>query len=106
LVGYVDGVSADASADRVRAFRTGLSETGYVEGQNVKGWVDGQYERLPALMADLVRRRVAVIATPAFTPGAVAAKAATTIPAAGQGQTEPSSFVTGTAGLTPIADAG
>jgi putative tryptophan/tyrosine transport system substrate-binding protein len=84
VVGFVHAGSADTSADRVRAFRKGLTETGYVEGQNVTveyHWLDGQFDRLPALMADLVRRRVAVIATPVNTAGSIAAKAATaTIP--------------------------
>jgi len=66
------------------AAAVGLGETGYVEGQNVTveyHWLEGQYDRLPALMADLIRRRVAVIATPVNTPGSIAAKAATaTIP--------------------------
>jgi putative ABC transport system substrate-binding protein len=81
VVGFVSASSADASADRVRAFRKGLSEAGFIEGQNVTveyHGLDGQYDRLPALMADLVRRRVAVIATPASQAAALAAKAATT----------------------------
>ena len=59
----------------------GLNETGTIEGQNATveyHWLEGQYERLPSLMADLVRRRVAVIATPGSNPAALAAKAATT----------------------------
>jgi len=84
VVAFIRGGSADTSVDRVRAFRKGLSETGFVEGQNVTVehyWLDGQFDRLSTLMADLVRRRVAVIATPGPTPPAIAAKAATaTIP--------------------------
>jgi putative tryptophan/tyrosine transport system substrate-binding protein len=67
VVGLVAGGSADASASYAAAFRKGLGETGYVEGQNVTveyHWLEDQYDRLPSLMADLVRRRVAVIATP------------------------------------------
>jgi putative ABC transport system substrate-binding protein len=83
VVGFVTGWPADALAGYATAFRQGLNETGYVEGQNVTveyHWLEGQYDGLPTLMADLVRRRVTVIATPG-TPSAIAAKAATaTIP--------------------------
>jgi len=80
IVGFVDGRSAEASVRQAAAFRKGLNETGYVEGQNLMveyHWLEGQYDRLPALMADLVRRRVAVIAA-LSNPTALAAKAATT----------------------------
>ena len=84
VVGFVNGGSADAAERFVAAFRKGLNETGYVEGQNVKveyHWLEGQYDRVPALMADLVRRRVAVIVTPSIATVALAAEAATaTIP--------------------------
>jgi putative ABC transport system substrate-binding protein len=84
VVGFVNGGSAVASTGYVAAFRKGLSENGYVDGQNVTveyHWLEGQYDRLPALMADLVRRRVSVIATPGSDATAPAAKAATaTIP--------------------------
>ena len=84
VVGFVNAGSPEVSASRAAAFRKGLNETGYVEGQNVAieyHWLEGQFERLPALMADLVRRRVAVIATPAGNYAAQAAKAAiATIP--------------------------
>jgi putative ABC transport system substrate-binding protein len=80
VVGFVSSQPAEASVRRVVAFRQGLAETGYVEGQNVAveyHWLHGRYDRVPSLMADLVRRRVAVIAA-SFTAAALAAKAATT----------------------------
>src|SRR5580693_4111720 len=84
VVGFLRLGSADSNARNVAAFRKGLDETGYVEGQNVTveyHWLEGQYDRVPALVADLVRRRVAVIATPASTMATRLAKAATaTIP--------------------------
>jgi ABC-type uncharacterized transport system substrate-binding protein len=85
VVGFVSSRSLDGSARHAAAFTKGLSEPGYVEGQNVAveyHWLSGQNDRLPALMADLVRRRVAVIAT-LGDPSTLAAKAATaTIPIA------------------------
>jgi putative ABC transport system substrate-binding protein len=84
VVGFIDGASADATVDRIAAFRKGLAQTGYAEGQNLAveyHHIDGQYERVPTLLADLVRRQMTVIATPGSTPVALAAKAATaTIP--------------------------
>src|SRR6202162_3613084 len=72
--------SAQAFARPLAAFHKGLGETGYVDGRNVTveyHFLEGQYDRLPALMADLVRRRAAVITTPGSGPAAIAAKAAT-----------------------------
>ena len=84
VVGFISGSSREMAAERPAAFRKGLAEAGFVEGQNVTveyHWLAGQNEQLPALVADLVRRRVAVIATPGSMDAAFAAKAATnTIP--------------------------
>jgi ABC-type uncharacterized transport system substrate-binding protein len=80
VVGVLDGGSAD-SKSLVSSFGQGLAEAGYVEGQNVVleyRWAEGQYDRLPKLAVDLVRRQVSVIAIPSSTPASLAAKAATT----------------------------
>jgi putative ABC transport system substrate-binding protein len=84
VVGFLHSASAAAYAHLVAAFRKGLSEAGYSEGQNVAieyRWSEGHNEHLPALAAELVRRRVDVIVTPGSTAATLAAKAATpTIP--------------------------
>jgi putative ABC transport system substrate-binding protein len=81
VIGFLDGGSQIATAHLVAAFRQGLNETGYVEGQNVMieyRWANGEYDRLPALAAELVRIPVSVLATGGGEPTARAAKSATT----------------------------
>jgi putative tryptophan/tyrosine transport system substrate-binding protein len=80
VIGFLHSASPDGNAERLRAFRQGLKEVGFVEGENVAieyRWADNQNDRLPELAADLVRRRVAVIAAGTI-PSTFAAKAATT----------------------------
>jgi putative ABC transport system substrate-binding protein len=91
VIGFLSARSAGASASLVAAFQQGLGDTGYVEGQNVTieyRWADGQYARLPALAADLVDRKVDLIATSGGPSAAQAAKSATA--------TIPITFVVGT----------
>jgi putative ABC transport system substrate-binding protein len=84
VIGFLSARSVGTSAALVAAFREGLSETGYFESQNVAieyRWAEGRYDRLPALAADLVDRKVDLIATSGGPPSAQAAKRATsTIP--------------------------
>jgi putative ABC transport system substrate-binding protein len=90
LVGFLSSASPDQDAGRLRGFRQGLSKAGFVEGRNVSieyRWAEEQNDRLPALVADLVRREVAVIVQAGQVLGAIIAKAAT--------KTIPIVFVTG-----------
>jgi putative ABC transport system substrate-binding protein len=84
LIGFLGAESADLYAARLRAFHESLREMGFVEGRNVAleyRWAEGRYDRFPALLADLISRKVAVIVAVAGNPPALAAKAATsTIP--------------------------
>jgi len=84
VIGYLSSGSAGDGAQGLEGFRRGLAESGYVEGRNVKieyRWADNQYDRLPALVADLIRRNVAVIVAGGAVNAALTAKQATrTIP--------------------------
>jgi putative ABC transport system substrate-binding protein len=93
IIGYLHSATADAAAHFVTAFRNGVRETGFIEGQNFAveyRFAEGQYDRLPALAADLVRRQVAVIVASGGDPPALAVKAATaTIPIVFISSTDP-----------------
>src|SRR6266700_7231348 len=91
VVGVLYGVSAAEWIEPMAGFRRGLGETGFVEGRNVAieyRWAEGQYDRLPAMAADLIGRKVAVILVGGNAPGVRAVLAAT--------QTIPIVFTTGT----------
>ena len=81
VIGYLNAYSPDGQSERLRGFRQGLAETGYVEGVSVAieyRWAEDQFDRLPALAAELARREVAMIAATGSLLSALAAKAATT----------------------------
>jgi putative ABC transport system substrate-binding protein len=81
VIGFLNPTSADTNTHRVRAFRRGLKDSGYVEGENVAiiyRWAEDQIDRLPALAAELARRPLAAIAVTGGPPAILAAKAATT----------------------------
>src|SRR6516225_1775989 len=84
VIGFLNSGSADAYPDRITAFREGLRQLGYVDGENViidYRWALGQYDRLPAFAAELVGRRVSVLVATGGEPAALAARSATsTIP--------------------------
>jgi putative ABC transport system substrate-binding protein len=81
VIGFLDPTSPETYADRLRAFRHGLKDTGHVEGENVTieyRWAENQLDRLPVLAAELVRQQVSAIITPGGAASAFAARAATT----------------------------
>ncbi len=95
VIGYLSAGSPESDDFRLIAFRQGLNETGYVEGQNVAieyRWAPGQYDRLPALAADLVRRQVTVIAAVGIPPTFAAKAATSTIPIAFLAGVDPVEF--------------
>jgi putative ABC transport system substrate-binding protein len=93
VIGFFDSTSSETNADLLRAFHQGLKGSGYVEGQNVAieyRWAENQIDRLPAVAAELVRRKVAVIAASGGPASALAAKeATTTIPIVFSGGEDP-----------------
>jgi putative tryptophan/tyrosine transport system substrate-binding protein len=106
VIGFLHSASPDGNADRVRAFRQGLKEVGFVEGENVLveyRWADNQIERLPALAAELIRQRVVAIAAIGLPPRSRPRRQPRQFPLSFSSPRTQSGWVLSRASLGPVA---